>query len=135
MKQQRGATYEGRRCERCGAKTRYRTSQNCRGCNRTRNASRVWSGPLSTNLRVLARQPDAHPFDREVRRKSDDTGGAASYYRGAFFDRCELCGKPGLVDGIVCERCAPLVNAPAPEAHFREPDITDVVRRLAELRT
>ena len=75
-----------------------------------------------------------NPFDRPHRRRSDESDGLAAYYRGKFFDRCELCGRPGLVDGIVCERCCPMVNAPAPEAHFREPDLSDVARRLAELR-
>ena len=69
-----------------------------------------------------------------ARINSDETDGLAAYYRGAFFQMCEFCGRPGLVDGIVCESCAPLVNASAPEAHFREPDLSDVVRILAELR-
>ena len=134
MSQETAETYEGRACDRCGSTTRYKSSQNCRKCNRARNKARTWSGPLTTRLRTLVRQPEANPFDRPERRNSDDSGGAASYYRGAFFDRCELCGRGGLVDGIVCGDCSPLVNAPAAEAHYHEPDITDVVRRLEELR-
>lgn len=48
--------------------------------------------------------------------------------------RCEMCNDNQLLGEILCKSCQQKIDGWRPDAEYREPDITDVLRILAELR-
>lgn len=127
------------KCSACGGRRRFKgVGGRCFDCYVLRKRAEQ----EARDSEIQVRKPDElkisptnqNPFDRGGRRNSDESEGLAAYYRGAYFRTCEICGRSELVDGIVCGRCATKVRAGSPEAHFRDPDVSDVQRRLEEMR-
>jgi hypothetical protein len=113
---------EGKPCVKCGSTTRYASTGTCVKCKRIsderyRALSRVPGRPSLPPLRAIGPMlTDAPPL------------------LSKGFTRCELCTSPPAPGDILCNLCKRSFGRNQPAAEYREPDVTAVLRVLAELR-